>query len=30
MKEIRGAIEAARFEAYAAEFYALRAMVRAP
>ncbi len=28
MKEIRGAIEAARFEAYAAEFYALRAKVR--
>jgi len=25
MKEIRGAIEAARFEAYAAEFYALKA-----
>jgi len=25
MKEIRGAIEAARFDAYAAEFYALKA-----
>jgi len=25
MKEIRGAIEAGRFEAYAAEFYALKA-----
>jgi len=25
MKEIRGAIEALRFEAYAAEFYALKA-----
>jgi queuine tRNA-ribosyltransferase len=28
MKEIRGAIEAGRFEAYAAEFYALKAQVR--
>jgi len=26
MREIRGAIEAARFEAYAAEFYALKAV----
>jgi len=30
MREIRGAIEAGRFEAYAAEFHALKGVARPP